>query len=67
MYRCSKDSCKLKLGKTLLGVEIPKDQIKKLLKQGKTDKLEGFKGGKEGSFNTALAYDITNNRYSFTK
>lgn len=67
VYRCSKDGCKLKLGKNLLGVEIPAAEIKKLLKKGKTDKLEGFKGGKQGHFDTALAYDEVNNRYSFTK
>ncbi|MEK5586632.1 DNA topoisomerase [Paenibacillus sp. FSL P2-0536] len=67
VYSCSKVGCKLKLSKNLLGVEVSAAQIRKLLKKGKTDKLEGFKGGKNGSFDTALGYDMENNRYAFVK
>jgi len=34
--------CKFKLGKTILGRDIPKEQAQKLLATGKTDLLEGF-------------------------
>src|SRR5438309_3288291 len=34
--------CKFKLGKTILGHDIPKEQAQKLLVLGKTDLLEGF-------------------------
>src|SRR5207237_1749044 len=34
--------CKFKLGKTILGRDIPKEQAQKLLVLGKTDLLEGF-------------------------
>src|SRR5256714_3929840 len=34
--------CKFKLGKKILGREIPKEQAQKLLTAGKTDLLEGF-------------------------
>lgn len=67
-YGCSnwRAGCKFKLQKEFLGQKITVTQFKKLLKAGKTDKIEGFTGSK-GSFNTALGYDQTNNRYSFVK
>jgi DNA topoisomerase-3 len=34
--------CKFKLSKTILALEIPKEQAQKLLTTGKTDLLEGF-------------------------
>jgi DNA topoisomerase III len=34
--------CKFKLSKTILGLDIPKDQAQKLLATGKTDLLDGF-------------------------
>lgn len=69
-YSCSswkQTGCKFKLSKEFLGVKIPVNQIKKLIKSGRTDKLSGFKGGKTGSFDTALGYDSVNNRYSFVR
>ena len=38
----------------------------KLLKVGRTDKIDGFTG-KNGAFATALGYDPEKNRYSFVK
>jgi hypothetical protein len=34
--------CKFKLSKTILGLDIPKEQAQKLLTMGKTDLLDGF-------------------------
>ena len=34
--------CKFKLGKTILGRDIPKEQAQKLMESGRTDLLEGF-------------------------
>src|SRR5438128_2633011 len=34
--------CKFKLSKTILGKDIPKEQVQKLLAAGKTDLLDGF-------------------------
>ncbi|MFB4321679.1 DNA topoisomerase [Priestia sp. BR_2] len=67
-YGCSqwKTGCKFKLSKEFLGQRIPVAQIKKLLKVGKTDKIDGFTG-KNGAFATALGYDPEKNRYSFVK
>ncbi|TVX85578.1 type IA DNA topoisomerase [Paenibacillus agilis] len=68
IYGCSgwRDGCKFKLTKEFLGKKITLSQIKKLLKNGKTDKIEGFTGSK-GLFDTALGYDREANRYSFIK
>ncbi|MGM1023204.1 MAG: DNA topoisomerase [Bacillota bacterium] len=68
-YSCSNRAggCTFKLQKEFLGVDVPAAQIKKLLKRGYTDKLTGLKGGKSGSFDTALGYDAENNRYGFVK
>ncbi|MFS0841279.1 DNA topoisomerase [Paenibacillus sp. 1P03SA] len=69
-YSCSTwktTGCKFRLGKEFLGVKITSSQMKKILKNGKSDKLEGFKGGKTGSFDTALGYDPAQNRYSFVR
>ncbi|MGG3471510.1 DNA topoisomerase [Neobacillus pocheonensis] len=69
-YGCSswrQSGCKFKLSKEFLGVKITLGQFKKIIKNGKTDKLTGFKGGKTGSFDTALGYDKVQNRYSFVK
>ncbi|MFB5678763.1 type IA DNA topoisomerase [Paenibacillus terreus] len=68
-YSCSnrKEGCSFKLQKEFLGVKVTAAQIKKLLKRGHTDELVGFKGGKNGSFNTALGYDMEANRFSFVK
>src|SRR5436305_3289857 len=40
--QADKKPCKFKLGKTILGREIPREQAQKLLTAGKTDLLEGF-------------------------
>jgi DNA topoisomerase-3 len=67
-YSCSawREGCKFRLSKDFLGQRILVIQIKKLLKNGNTDKLVGFTGSK-GPFDTALGYDKVNNRYSFVK
>lgn len=68
-YGCSawkQTGCKFKLSKEFLGVKVTAAQLKKLIKNGKTDKLTGFKGSK-GAFDTALGYDSAANRYSFVK
>lgn len=68
-YSCSgsQKGCSFRLSKEFLGVVIPAAQIKKLLKSGKTEKITGLRGGKQGTFDTALGYDQVNNRYSFVK
>ncbi|RCW41578.1 type IA DNA topoisomerase [Paenibacillus prosopidis] len=68
-YGCSawrQSGCRFKLSKEFLGVIITPAQFKKLMKNGKTDKLIGFKSSK-GLFDTALGYDQNLNRYSFMK
>ncbi|MEN1990266.1 type IA DNA topoisomerase [Paenibacillus hubeiensis] len=66
-YQCSGTACRFRLMKEFLGQTIKPAQMKKLLKSGSTDLIEGLKGGKTGSFDTKLGYDQTNNRYSFVK
>ncbi|MFB8378137.1 type IA DNA topoisomerase [Paenibacillus taichungensis] len=66
-FNCSDVKCSFRLTKTFLTQNIKASQIKKLLKSGKTDVIEGLKGGKNGTFDTRLGYDQVNNRYSFVK
>jgi DNA topoisomerase-3 len=40
--QADRKACKLKLNKTILGRDIPKEQAQKLLSAGKTDLLDGF-------------------------
>ena len=49
--------CKFKLGKTILGREIPKEQAQKLLTTGKTDLLEGFISKRGRPFSAYLKLD----------
>ncbi len=46
--------CKFKLGKTILGREIPKEQAQKLLAAGRTDLLEGFISKRGRPFSACL-------------
>lgn len=65
-YGCTgfKEGCKFTLPKVFLGKELTAVQVKKLLKNGKTDKIKGFQG-KKGSFDSALGYDVNAQRISF--
>ncbi|HEY4258185.1 MAG TPA: DNA topoisomerase 3 [Candidatus Udaeobacter sp.] len=40
--QATRTPCKFRLSKTILGLDIPKEQAQKLLTAGKTDLLEGF-------------------------
>ncbi|MGM1047760.1 MAG: topoisomerase C-terminal repeat-containing protein [Bacillota bacterium] len=66
-FSCSNAKCSFRLPKTFLEQTIKASQMKKLLRSGKTDLIEGLKGGKHGTFDTRLGYDRENNRYSFVK
>lgn len=65
-YVCShaKQGCSFKLPKDFLGKSISLSNMKKLLRNGKSDKIDGFTGNKN-TFSAALGYDRVNNRYSF--
>lgn len=67
-YGCSnwREGCKFRLSKVMLTQKVSAAQMKKLLKNGKTDKILGFVSSK-GSFDSALGYDKEANRYSFIK
>ncbi|PAD73070.1 DNA topoisomerase [Paenibacillus campinasensis] len=67
-YRCSqwKAGCTFKLSKDFLGQSIKTSQMKKLLKSGKTDPIEGL-SGKKGPFTARLGYDSELNRYCFVR
>lgn len=59
-YGCTgyKDGCTFTLPKEFLGKKLTPGQIRKLLKNGKTDKIKGFVG-KKGFFDAALSYDCS--------
>jgi DNA topoisomerase-3 len=66
-YGCSgyqEEGCTLP--KEFLGKKITPAQIRKILKNGKTDVIKGFVG-KKGNFDTALGYDKESKRLSFVK
>lgn len=66
MYGCSgwKEGCTFKVPKEILGVSVPVAQMKKMLKQGKTDKFEGFNGPK-GIFDACITFNQEKKRISF--
>lgn len=68
-YGCSdwKNGCQFRLTKEFLGQKISAQQMKKLLKNGRTDAIENLKGGKTGTFSSSLGYDKEKNRYLFVK
>lgn len=68
LFGCSgyRSGCRFSIPKEFLQKKISAAQIKKLLKNGKTDIIKGFIGSK-GSFDAALSYDGTNSKIVFTK
>ncbi|MCP1312106.1 DNA topoisomerase III [Paenibacillus tyrfis] len=67
-YGCTgfKEGCKFTLPKEYLGKTITPVQIRKLLKNGKTDVIKGLTG-KQRTFDSALAYDQNERRLVFVK
>lgn len=66
-YGCSnynKTKCNFTISKKVLGKSITQQNIKKLLKDGLTDLIEGFTG-KEKTFNAKLALDDQNHKLKF--
>ncbi|NMD72468.1 DNA topoisomerase III [Bacillus sp. DNRA2] len=66
-YGCSnynKTKCTFTISKKVLGKTITQQNIKKLLKDGVTDVIEGFTG-KEKTFNAKLSYDMTQHKLVF--
>ena len=55
--QAEKKPCKFKCGKTILGVEIAPDQIKKLISTGRTDLLPGFMSKRGTLFPAFLILD----------
>jgi DNA topoisomerase III len=49
--------CKFKLSKTILGLDIPKEQAQKLLTVGKTDLLDGFISKRGRPFSAYLKFE----------
>ncbi|MGJ7921840.1 DNA topoisomerase III [Neobacillus sp. LXY-4] len=66
-YGCSnynKTKCNFTISKMVLGKAIIQQQIKKLLKDGITDVIEGF-NGKEKTFNAKITFDGNDHRLKF--
>jgi DNA topoisomerase III len=66
-YGCSnysKTKCNFTISKKLLGKSITQQQIKKLLKDGVTDCIEGF-SGKEKPFNAKLTFNEKEQKLKF--
>jgi DNA topoisomerase-3 len=57
--------CKFKLGKTILGRDIPKEQTQKLLATGKTDLLEGFISKRGRPFSAYLKLEDSKVSFEF--
>lgn len=58
-YGCSeysKTKCSFSISKKILSKTIPQAQVKKLLKDGRTDRIDGFKKG-EKEFSAYLGWD----------
>ncbi|AXM90475.1 DNA topoisomerase III [Anoxybacillus ayderensis G10] len=67
-YGCvnyTKTKCSFTISKTMLGKSISQTNIKKLLTEGKTNVIKGFKKG-ENTFNAALIWDEKEKRISFS-
>ncbi|MCY9757306.1 DNA topoisomerase [Paenibacillus alvei] len=66
IYGCSgyRDGCKFSVPKLLLGQKISVSTLKKLLKNGQTEVLDGFQGS-YGTFSKALRYDKDAKRLVF--
>ncbi|MVP02146.1 type IA DNA topoisomerase [Paenibacillus lutrae] len=67
-YGCSgyKEGCKFTLPKTFLGKPITSAQVRKLLRNGKTDVIKGFTA-KDKTFDSALVYDKQEGRLKFAR
>ncbi|MBJ6361824.1 DNA topoisomerase III [Paenibacillus sp. GCM10012307] len=67
-YGCSgfKEGCKFTLPKEFLGRAITANQIRKLLKSGKTDVIKGFEA-KGKKFDAAIGYNIQDQKVQFLK
>ncbi|WP_174732893.1 DNA topoisomerase III [Mesobacillus harenae] len=66
-YGCSnfkKTKCDFTVSKKILGKTVAQKQVKALLKDGRTEKIEGFKG-KEKEFNAVLIWDEKENKIKF--
>jgi DNA topoisomerase III len=66
-YGCSnyqKTGCKFSLSKKIKGKTIPQKQMKKLLTEGTTELIEGFKGN-ENEFSAKLKWDEKEHRVQF--
>ncbi|RHW36070.1 type IA DNA topoisomerase [Neobacillus notoginsengisoli] len=67
-YGCSKGKdCSFKISKTILGKSINKENAKKLITNGRTNLIKGFKKkGAEKPFDAILVWDETKNGISFS-
>jgi DNA topoisomerase-3 len=63
----SKHTCTFKLGKTILQREIPPDQVKKMLQEGKSDLLKGFISKKGRPFDAILRLEKGKIAWEFAK
>lgn len=65
-YGCTefKNGCRFYISKVISEVEIPEEQIKKLITMQKTDVLSGFKGRK-GKFSARIVCDKKNKKTKF--
>ena len=66
-YGCSnyqRNGCMFTISKKILGKTITQAQIKKLLKDGQTDEIKGFKS-KEKEFTAKLRWDATEKKIKF--
>lgn len=67
-YGCvnyAKTKCSFTISKTILGKSISQANAKKLLAEGKTSVIKGFKKG-ENTFNAAVIWDEKEKRISFS-
>jgi DNA topoisomerase-3 len=66
-YGCTnyqKNHCTFTISKKILGKTITQQNVKKLLKEGVTDVIQGF-AGKEKSFDARLCFDADNDKLKF--
>jgi len=66
-YGCSrwKDGCKFIIWKKIAGKTIPKGQVEKLLKTGKSDKIKGFKSKAGKPFDAVLKIEGGQVKFDF--
>ncbi|WP_257205853.1 topoisomerase C-terminal repeat-containing protein [Bacillus wiedmannii] len=68
-YGCtaySTTGCDFQIKEKILGKKISSAQVKKLLKDGKTNTIKGFKKG-EDLFDAVLSYNVAANKLEFKK